>query len=91
MSDGLRKKTVTEYPHLCAHCGHEFWRFVEEPLSRRASTKCPKCSREAYTLGFQGVHMLLKHLVLENVRLKSQIFDLECEAEERAEPGVRTA
>tara|TARA_A100000171_G_C2140623_1_gene155938 strand:+ start:27036 stop:27254 length:219 start_codon:yes stop_codon:yes gene_type:complete len=59
-------------------------------IDRVRYRQCPKCGRQSLPFGIAGTGAMIQHLVMENAKLKSAIFDLECEAQERAEPGVTT-
>ena len=79
-------------PFLCMKCGHlqfEEWESIAD--AGRKPGRCKKCGRDTRAVSIGTMVVIFQTIIREQERLRSQIFDLECMEEERAEPGVRTA
>ena len=84
--------THAEVPFICMFCGGIHERMREDGRADpNEVVECKTCRREARPATIMGLFAITRGLIRQNEELRSRLFDLECEAEERAEPGVSTA
>lgn len=79
MSD---RETYAKYPVLCMTCGNMSDKILKQDNSKIWTDidvcRCPKCSKKAYVLNPLRTQFLFEAIVKEIVKLKGDIFELEC-------------
>jgi ssDNA-binding Zn-finger/Zn-ribbon topoisomerase 1 len=78
----MKRDTYAKYPVLCLTCGQRSERILKQGKDKIWTNidkcRCPKCSKTAYVLNPLRSQFLFEAMAKEIVRLKSNIFELEC-------------
>ena len=79
----MGENTHREVPVLCVRHGHQSKMLLNDlQLEGREEVLCPKCSLQAVPMNFVCLLGVVPSLIKEIASLRSDVFDLQCNAEE---------
>lgn len=83
------KPTHEEFQFICTGCGCLTMHFVDDPKeSVHKPIACKKCGNMARIFTLTGMWPIIREIILENVKIRHKIFDLECSIEQLADPHL---
>jgi hypothetical protein len=91
MEDSRKGKRIKrDFASICPTCGNRGTSFhmVRDDTSYApiGLGRCAKCSNDTYPLTIEGLFWLVDKLVKDNMKLKSDMFDVQCYIEEQVDP-----
>ena len=85
------EQNALKMPIMCITCtrtSEAYFELNNEGNPSSVTAKCPKCSNTTYALSMFGIDQMTIALVKEVARLRNDVFDLHCAAEEAQERSV---